>query len=50
MAANPQIPPKGPEHDRTEGETLSGGRFPWGLVGAIIAVVCLILLGYYFFH
>lgn len=49
MAANPQIPPHEPQ-DRETRELLEGRRFPWGLVAAIITIVVLAGLAFYFFR
>lgn len=49
MAANPNIPPQPgfPERDRSR---RTQGQFPWGLVGAVIAIICLGLIAYYVFR
>jgi len=51
MAANPNLPP--PERLRNNrGTPAVRGRapFPWGLVAAIIVIICLGLIAYYFFR
>lgn len=51
MAANPNnIPPEELDHPTREEAFESKAPFPWGLVSAIIVILCLIGLAYYFFH
>lgn len=51
MAANPnKIPPEEIDHPTREEAFESSSRFPWGLVAAIIVILCLIGLAYYFFR
>lgn len=47
MAANPKNP-----LDRLANDAVRQNRrqFPWGLVAGIIVVICLVLLGFYFFQ
>lgn len=51
MAANPnKFPPEELDHPTREEAFESPKRFPWGLVAAIIVILCLIGLAYYFFR
>lgn len=47
MAANP----KDPLNELRDDAVRAGKKqFPWGLVTAIIFIICFVLLGFYFFH
>lgn len=51
MAANPNLPPQTPAPRQTAPVRAERpGHFPWGLVAAIIVIVCLGLIAYYFFR
>ncbi len=47
MAANP-IPPQD-HNEANERLESTHSRFPWGWVGAIITIICLVLIAYFFF-
>ncbi len=51
MAANPQLPPQEPrEPQRETGHIAYGRKFPWALIAAIITIICLGLLAWYYFR
>ncbi len=51
MAANPQLPPQESSNQQREKEHVAYGRkFPWALVAAIITIICLGLLAWYYFR
>ncbi len=51
MAANPNIPPQttSPQRDR-QPAVPEAKQFPWPMVAAIIVIICLAVLAYYWFH
>ncbi len=51
MATNPQLPrePHSRE-ERDQVEIAAGRRFPWGLVAAVLVIIGLVLLAWYFFR
>lgn len=50
MAANPLPPPEPMRREETRVESHAPSHFPWGLVGAILVIICLGLIAYYFFR
>ncbi len=52
MATNPRVPeePERPQVVEPEPEWKGSRPFPWGLVAAIIVILCAIGIAWYFFH
>lgn len=56
MATNPSIPPEQRppfrvvEGRREQTEVSTGRRFPWGLFGAIVVLICIAFIAYFIFR
>ena len=54
MAVNPQFPPHDPRDEQNEmqrkpaPEVVYGHQFPWGIIAAIITIICLGVIAWYF--